>query len=164
MRYWNFKKLSISSKLTWINFWWLNFLKNSFEKSILSKQNEKKFQKKFSKKFFGKKHFEKKIKKFWKKIPKKSFFRKKILKKIFGKKILKTFSFRKLFWLLNLSWKHLKNRKISRYFSTRCAPKKGPSHWLRLNNAPTIDLTVSLNVPPHIWPRLSSRVSIQMRK
>ena len=75
--YCDFKKLSILSQLTWINFRRLNFLKNNFQISFLFKsfkKNLKIFRKNFSKhfsKFFFKNFFKiffRFFSKFWKKI------------------------------------------------------------------------------------------------
>ena len=52
-RYCNFKKLSIVSLLTWINFWRFYFLKNNFQKSIFSK-NFKKDAEKYQNEIFEK--------------------------------------------------------------------------------------------------------------
>ena len=72
LKYCYFKKWSVSSQLTWIKFWRLNFLKNNFQKLIFSK-------------------IFKKVKIF----SKKDFFRKKILKKVFEKQNWKNFMFGK---------------------------------------------------------------------
>ena len=50
-RYCSFKKLSIVSLLTWINFWRFYFLKNNFQKSIFFQKFQKKMQKNFNIKF-----------------------------------------------------------------------------------------------------------------
>ena len=55
-RYCNFKKLSIVSPLTWINFWRFYFLKNNFQKSIFFQKFQKKCRK-ISKENFRKKIF-----------------------------------------------------------------------------------------------------------
>ena len=88
-RYCSFKKLSIVSLLTWINFWRFYFLKNNFQKSI------------FSKNF-------KKIK--IKKIEKKIFFRNDILKIFFEKNLCveKIFYFA---WFLKIVFQKMKSSK-----------------------------------------------------